>query len=246
MTESTGSPYSSSPLSISERFVVLESALPDVSRAQRCGRPEAVFCPGKTNDQIIQISQQLFKQNGYCLCTRISPEQAQAVIAAIPTARYESKARLIMLGDPPPPAERLKAGVLAAGTADQVVAAEVATILSFYGWNVEQFTDVGIAGIHRLLAHLEKIRACDCLVVVAGMEGALPTAVAGLVSIPVIAVPTSVGYGVNFGGIAPLLTMLNSCAAGLTVVNIDNGFGAASAADAILRLVAAKLQKNAE
>ncbi|MCX7712258.1 MAG: nickel pincer cofactor biosynthesis protein LarB [Chthoniobacterales bacterium] len=225
-----------------ERFLVLEHSLPDLSRASRCGRPEAIFCPGKKIEQIIQIAQSLYCENGYCLCTRLDPDSAKQILPHFSNSLYNSSARLLLIGTPPQPLAKLKVGVVSAGTADQAVADEAAAILNFYGWEVIRFADIGIAGIHRLIASLDLLRSCDTLVVVAGMEGALPAAVLGLVHVPVIAVPTSIGYGAHFGGLAPLLTMLNSCAAGLVVVNIDNGFGAAAAADSILRLVASKTQ----
>jgi pyridinium-3,5-biscarboxylic acid mononucleotide synthase len=221
---------------LKESFVNLGDALPDTSRKERCGRPEAVFGPGKTPRQVAQIARELVEHNGYCLCTRVDAAQAEAVLQLLPGAEYDATSRLVFAGTRPESAGALRVGVISAGTADQAVAEECARTLDFYGWDVEHIRDVGVAGIHRLLSRLEVIRSCSVLVVVAGMEGALPSVVGGLVRCPVIAVPTSIGYGSHMGGIAPLLTMLNSCATGITVVNIDNGFGAACAADAILRL----------
>jgi len=226
----------------SERYVELEGALPDTSRMERCGRPEAVFGPGKTPDQVARIARELVARNGYCICTRVDASQAAATVAGVPGAVHDPEARLIFAGTCPTMPDSLRVGIVSAGTADQAVAAECAGTLAFYGWHVDRFCDVGVAGIHRLLSKLEDIRACSVLVVVAGMEGALPSVVGGLVRCPVIAVPTSIGYGAHMGGIAPLLTMLNSCATGITVVNIDNGFGAACAADAILRLAISGVQ----
>jgi NCAIR mutase (PurE)-related protein len=219
-----------------ESFVDLTDALPDTSRVERCGRPEAVFGPGKTPRQVARITAELVRRNGYCLCTRVSAEQAAAVRKVLPDAVHDPVSRLVLAGSCPPREASLRAGILSAGTADQVVAEECARTLEFYGWPVTRFRDIGVAGLHRLLARLEEIRQCSVLVVIAGMEGALPSVVGGLVSRPVIAVPTSIGYGAHFSGLAPLLTMLSSCATGITVTNIDNGFGAACAADAILRL----------
>jgi NCAIR mutase (PurE)-related protein len=220
----------------SERYVELEGALPDTSRMERCGRPEAVFGPGKTPEQVARIAGELVARNGYCICTRVDASQAAAAMAAVPGAIHDPEAGLIYAGSCPRMPGGHRVGIVSAGTADQAVAAECAGTLEFYGWQVVRFCDVGVAGIHRLLSKLDDIRTCSVLVVVAGMEGALPSVIGGLVRRPVIAVPTSIGYGAHMGGITPLLTMLNSCATGITVVNIDNGFGAASAADAILRL----------
>jgi NCAIR mutase (PurE)-related protein len=220
--------------------VDLGHSLPDTSRAERCGRPEVVFCPGKTPEQIAGLMRLLAEKHGAALATRATPEQAATLLAEEPGARHDPLSRLLTLGQHPASAKPWQAGVLSAGTADQSVAAEAAGTLRFYGWPVTEIRDIGVAGLHRLLARLPEIRSCDVLIVVAGMEGALPTAVGGLVQRPLIAVPTSVGYGAGFGGLAPLLTMLNSCASGVTVVNIDNGFGAACAADAILRLLLAR------
>jgi NCAIR mutase (PurE)-related protein len=225
-----------------ESFVDLTHTLPDLSREARCGRPETVYCPGKTPAQVAEISRTLFDRHGYCLCTRAEAEQVAAVQAGWTgepsLIDYQPTARLLRLGQAPPRSADLRVGVISAGTADQAVAEEASGSLEFFGWQVERIRDVGVAGLHRLLARLELVRSCHVLIVVAGMEGALPSVVGGLVARPVIAVPTSVGYGAHFGGLAPLLTMLNSCASGITVCNIDNGFGAACAADAVLRLAA--------
>jgi NCAIR mutase (PurE)-related protein len=221
-----------------EHFLDLGHSLPDTSREARCGRPEVIFCPGKTPDQITELLQTLATRHGAALATRATPEQAAKILEAEPGVVYDPVSRLLTLGQHPDSEQPWQVGVLSAGTADQAVAAEAAGTLQFYGWTVQSIRDIGVAGLHRLLARLPEIRRCHVLIVVAGMEGALPTAVGGLVQRPVIAVPTSIGYGASFGGLAPLLTMLNSCASGVTVVNIDNGFGAACAADSILRLLA--------
>ncbi len=170
------------------------------------------------------------------LGTRASREHFAAVAAEIPGAVYHERARCIVVENAPLPRLTGRVGVICAGTTDLPVAEEAAVTLETFGNPVERITDVGVAGLHRLLAVRDRLEACRVLVVVAGMEGALPSVVAGLVSVPVIAVPTSVGYGASFGGLAALLGMLNSCGSGVTVVNIDNGFGAAYAAAAINRL----------
>ncbi len=200
----------------------------DHHRALRTGMPEVVYCPGKTADQVTQIMARLAAQSDRVLATRATPEQATAVQEAMPQAKYHTLSRLLTLGEPPPAIhpERYVA-VLTAGTADMPVGEEAALTLEWQGSRVEHLYDVGVAGLHRLLSQLEIVQKAHALVVVAGMEGALASVVAGLVSRPVVAVPTSVGYGTAFGGVAALLTMLNSCAGGVAVVNIDNGFGAA-------------------
>ena len=232
-----------------ETYVDLGHALPDTSREARCGRPETIFCPGKTPAQVAAISEVLYRRHGYCLATRAEATHAAALQEVCsgwmhlpaPACHYDTLTRLLTVGAAPLRSSSLRAGVVSAGTADQAVAGEAAGVLEFFGWSVERIADVGVAGLHRLLSCLEKLRSCQVLLVVAGMEGALPSVVGGLGSCPVIAVPTSVGYGAGFQGLAPLLTMLNSCASGITVCNIDNGFGAACAADAILRMVEAHL-----
>ncbi len=214
----------------------MDYACLDLSRAERCGRPEVVFCPGKEPGQVAEIAKELREKNGCCLCTRAGEEHWRAVGAVLEDAEFHALGRLITVGRAPVSAAGFRVGVVSAGTADQFVAEEAACTLEFYGWEVARVRDVGVAGLHRLMERLEILRSCSVLIVVAGMEGALASVVGGMVKIPVIAVPTSVGYGANFSGLAPLLSMLNSCSAGVTVVNIDNGFGAASAADSILRL----------
>lgn len=208
----------------------------DSSRRERCGRPEVIFGEGKTPEEIARIARVIHEREGHVLATRVSPEKAESLRAHLPEALYHGRARCLTVGTPPVNASTATVGVLCAGTSDLPVAEEAAVTLSSFGRSVERIHDVGVAGIHRLLGELGRVRACSVLIVVAGMEGALPSAVAGLVEVPVIAVPTSVGYGASFEGLAALLGMVNSCASGVTVTNIDNGFGAACAADAILRL----------
>lgn len=208
----------------------------DLDREHRCGRPEVVFGPGKLPGEVAEISRALVDAGQRVLVTRASDAQYQAVVAELPEARFYPRARCIRVGDPVATPQKWSVGVLCAGTADLPVAEETAVCLESFGRTVDRINDIGVAGLHRLLGEVERVRSHGVLVVVAGMEGALPSVVAGLVERPVIAVPTSVGYGANFSGLAALLGMLNSCGSGVTVTNIDNGFGAACAADDILRL----------
>lgn len=207
----------------------------DHHRALRQGFPEVIFGPGKTKDQILAICHRLYRAGSTVLVTRTTEEVFQAVSAELPSAQFNPLARTIVIpaGEIPPTGG--KVAVLSAGTADLPVAEEAAVTAEVMGNEVERIYDVGVAGIHRLLDQMDKVREADVIIVVAGMEGALASVVAGMVSQPVIAVPTSVGYGASFGGLAALLTMLNSCAIGVGVVNIDNGFGAAALATAITR-----------
>jgi hypothetical protein len=207
----------------------------DHHRALRQGQPEVVFCAGKTVDQVVAICQRLAEASGGFLGTRATPEQAAALGERFDRLEWNALARTVAL-KPEGQAGELGGTVLVvcAGTSDLPVAEEAAVTAEYMGCRVERLTDVGVAGLHRLLTAGDRLRAADVLVVVAGMEGALPSVVGGLVAAPVIAVPTSIGYGASFEGLAALLAMLNSCAAGITVVNIDNGFGAAMAASRIL------------
>jgi NCAIR mutase (PurE)-related protein len=216
----------------------------DSDRRTRCGRPEVIFGQGKTAEEIARIASIIHEREGHVLATRVSEEQASVIAGLLPQSVYHGRARCLTMGCAPVNAAHPPVGVLCAGTSDLPVAEEAAITLEAFGRSVERIHDVGVAGIHRLLAVTDRIRSCSVLVVVAGMEGALPSAVAGLVDLPVIAVPTSVGYGASFDGIAALLGMVNSCASGVTVTNIDNGFGAACAADAILRLSEKRLAES--
>lgn len=207
----------------------------DLHRLRRRGFPEVIYGPGKTADQIVAIMASLAEAGQDVLTTRITPEQAAVILRSHPAAQYHAEARLITLRVSPPPPGRGRVGVVCAGTSDISVAEEAALTAEYLGAIVERIYDVGVAGLHRLFRHLETLRACRALVVVAGMEGALPSVVGGLVSCPLVAVPTSVGYGTGFQGLAALLTMLNTCVPGITVVNIDNGFGAGVAAALINR-----------
>ena len=197
----------------------------DHHRQIRRGGIETVFCAGKTAEQVRSIFERFLAAGGNALGTRASAEQAEYVRAAIPEVQYDPVSRLLYLVRNPRPRIGCVA-VCTAGTSDLPVAEEAARTAEFFGADVKRFYDVGIAGIQRLFACLDEIRTANAVVAVAGMEGALGGVIAGLVSVPVVAVPTSVGYGASFGGIAPLLTMLNTCAEGMSVVNIDNGFGA--------------------
>ena len=204
----------------------------DVGRQLRTGIAEVLFCQGKKPEQIVKIARTIHRRTGKLLATRAEPEVYKLVRQAIPRARYNEAARAITVGK-----HRKKPGrqilVVTAGTSDIPVAEEAVVTVEFLGHPVERVYDVGVAGIHRLFSNIRKLRRASVIIVVAGMEGALASVVGGLVSVPVIGVPTSVGYGVSLRGISSLLTMLNSCAPGVTVVNIDNGFGAGVAASLI-------------
>ena len=208
----------------------------DHHRALRTGFPEVIFGSGKTVEQIVEIARSLNDGAHNVLITRLDPEPAAQLRAVFPSLSYSAHARVgSIIHTPQPLVGRGGVLVVAAGTSDLPVAEEAALTAELMGNRVERIHDVGVSGIHRLFAHQEQLREAAVLVVVAGMEGALPSVVAGLVDKPVIAVPTSIGYGASFGGLAALLAMLNSCAAGVLVVNIDNGFGAGVAASLINR-----------
>ena len=207
----------------------------DTGRKERTGFCEVVFCQGKRNEFLKDIFSSLFEANGEVLGTRATQEQFELVKKILPQATYDSVSRIIKVQG-----EKKKLigniAVCTAGTADIPVAEESAQTAEFFGSYVERIFDVGVSGIHRLLSQTEKLEKANVVVAVAGMEGALASVVGGLVSVPVIAVPTSVGYGANLGGISALLTMINSCANGISVVNIDNGYGAGYIATQINRL----------
>jgi NCAIR mutase (PurE)-related protein len=214
-------------------FEELPFARVDHHRHLRQGQPEVVFCAGKTVDQVVAICERLAERAGSFLGTRATEEMASALRARFDGLEWNPLGRTAYLPGPAHPVTG-RILVVSAGTSDLPVAEEAAVTGAAFGHGVERLVDVGVAGIHRLLSEKERLAEADVLIVVAGMEGALPSVVGGLVGAPVIAVPTSVGYGASFGGLAALLAMLNSCAAGVTVVNIDNGFGAAAAASRIL------------
>ena len=206
----------------------------DHHRALRQGYPEVIFAEGKTAEQVVAIAERIAGQGEGFLATRVPEGMRAAIAERFPAAVLDPVARTAHLAPrTPPPAGKGTVLIVTAGTSDIPVAQEAAVTAGALGNRVERLTDVGVAGIHRVLAHGDALAGAAVVIVVAGMEGALPSVVGGLVSVPVIAVPTSVGYGASFGGIAALLGMLNSCASGVTVVNIDNGFGAAFAASRI-------------
>jgi pyridinium-3,5-biscarboxylic acid mononucleotide synthase len=218
-------------------FRSLGFAHADTHRHLRTGFPEVIFGTGKTAAQIATLLGELGKSGATVLATRVTAEVAREVLAAVPAARYLDVPRIVVLGPSPEPTRgRGTIAVLTAGTADIPVAEEAAVTAELDGNRVARIFDVGVAGLHRLLAHRETVEKAEVLVVVAGMDGVLPTVVAGLFSRPVIAVPTSIGYGASMRGIAALLTMLNSCATGVAVVNIDNGFGAGRMASLLNRV----------
>ena len=218
----------------------LEYAQVDHARGLIQGCPEVVLCEGKTPAQVVGICEALERQNGSFLATRADTTARSALLERFPRADADEIARTVHLASEPP-GEIVGTGtilVISAGTSDLPVAQEAAVVASALGNRVETLHDVGVAGIHRVLRNSHLLNSASVIIVVAGMDGALASVVGGMVRVPVIAVPTSVGYGASFGGVAALLAMLNSCANGVTVVNIDNGFGAAAAASRINREVA--------
>ncbi|MGY2700983.1 nickel pincer cofactor biosynthesis protein LarB [Nocardioides sp. HB32] len=208
------------------RIADLGFARVDVDRAARTGDPEVVYGAGKTPDQVVAILRALHEKHPEraVLATRLAPEALDTVSRVLPDAEIDLVARAVTLGPLPTPTGTV--AIVSAGTSDAPVAAEAALTVAVHGAGVDRIDDVGVAGLHRLLGVRDRLHAADCLVVVAGMEGALPSVVGGLTGVPLVAVPTSVGYGASLGGVAALLAMLNSCAPGVTVVNIDNGYGA--------------------
>ncbi|MBP6829616.1 MAG: nickel pincer cofactor biosynthesis protein LarB [Deltaproteobacteria bacterium] len=217
-------------------FADLGYAMVDHHRALRQGVPEVILGEGKTADHIVGITEELARRDVNTLITRLDPAKAEAVRERLPAVRYHAVSRIATLEVRPiPTLGKSPVAVICAGTSDAPVAEEACETLRMLGASVERVYDVGVAGVHRLLARRAVFERCSVAIVVAGMEGALPSAVGGMVSIPVIAVPTSVGYGAALGGLAALASMLTSCASGVTVCNIDNGFGAAFAAARILQ-----------
>jgi hypothetical protein len=211
----------------------LSFATLDHQRALRAGFPEVVFGQGKTSEQLVAIATRLSARHGVVLATRVSDQGRSALHAAFPDAEVNDLARIVVVRRGRRPRPRGRVLVVCAGTADLPVAEEAVVTARAMGSRTERIADVGVAGLHRLLAHRERLRGARVIVAVAGLEGALPSVVGGLTDRPVIAVPTSVGYGAHFRGLAPLLAMMNSCAAGVLVVNVDNGFGAGYAAHLI-------------
>lgn len=222
-------------------FEDLGFACVDHHRQIRRGFPETIFCPGKTPDQTVKIFESLAAQGANVLATRGTRDVYDALMASgqVPNAKFNELARTITLEQAPLPRSRAVLPIVTAGTADLPVASEALVTAELMGQRAELICDVGVAGLHRLFSHVGRLQDANVIVVVAGMEGALASVVGGLVKCPLIAVPTSVGYGASFGGVAALLAMLNSCAAGVSVVNIDNGFSAAVTATMINRKIEA-------
>ena len=216
-------------------IAALPFACLDLDRPRRRGMPEVIYGSGKTAEQIAALMERLNAVGQNAFATRISPKKAADVQGRLPDCQYHAEARALTRDVAPLPAPRGSVCVVCAGTTDLPVSAEAALTAQRLGADVTQLSDVGVAGLHRLMRHLDRLEAADVVVAVAGMEGALPSVIGGLINRPLIAVPTSVGYGAGAGGVAALLAMLNSCAPGITVVNIDNGFGAGVAAATIAR-----------
>jgi NCAIR mutase (PurE)-related protein len=218
----------------------------DTDRSHRTGIPEVIYSAGKTPSQVAEIAHRLYKRGIPILATRATREMYDAVLELIPGAVYHEMARAIVYQEEKPEFPESYIAVVSAGTSDMPVSEEAALTAEFLGSRVERIYDVGVAGIHRLFHRLEVIKEASVIVVVAGMEGALASVVGGLVDKPVIGVPCSAGYGANFGGVSALLSMLNSCASGVSVVNIDNGFGAACQAHLIVKSQKSKVIKSQE
>ncbi|WP_286944849.1 nickel pincer cofactor biosynthesis protein LarB [Acetobacterium sp. UBA5834] len=207
----------------------------DTHRKVRSGFAEVIFCSGKANSHLLSIFKKLYEEDGEVMGTRANPQQYEMIKATFPEVVYDEISRIIKIEKPGK--QRVgKIAVCSAGTADIPVAEEAAQTAEYFGSHVERLYDVGVAGIHRILSQLDVIQSANCVIAVAGMEGALASVIGGLVDKPVIGVPTSVGYGASLGGISALLTMINSCANGISVVNIDNGYGAGYTATQINRL----------
>ena len=221
-----------------ENYLELGFAKLDLSRRERTGFDETVFCSGKTKEQLLQIFSAFQKNSCNALGTRCSWEQYEFVRNAMPEVHYDTTSRILSLRNRKTQALAGKIAICCAGTADLPIAEEAATVVEFQGATVEKFFDIGVAGLHRLLSKIEQIRRANVVIAIAGMEGALAGILTGLVQAPVIAVPTSIGYGASLQGIVPLLSMINSCAEGISVVNIDNGFGAVIQACRILKQIA--------
>ena len=222
---------------MNDKYIDMDFAKLDIDRTKRRGCSEAVFCECKTEEQLIKIFQGFKEQGQNVIGTRVQPSQAAALLREFPEINYNEQARVVTLITKN--IERTgKVAVCTGGTGDIPVAEEAAETARFFGSNVKKYYDVGVAGIHRLFDKLEDIKKANVIIAVAGMEGALGGIITGMVDVPVIAVPTSVGYGSSMKGLSALLTMLNSCAEGMTVVNIDNGFNAGYSASQINKLIA--------
>ena len=212
----------------------------DFDREKRTGCPEVIYCEHKSPEQITQIISSFVDKGKSVMGTRLSPEKKEKITGKFNEFFYDDIGQYFIVGSSPKISKSGNALIIAAGTSDEKVAKECYGVMKFFGVNVEMFGDCGVAGIHRLLAHKEKINDADVIIAIAGMEGALPSVVAGMTESPVIAVPTSVGYGTHLNGLTPLFTMLTSCSGGIGVVNIDNGFGAAVLATKIISLLGKK------
>ncbi|SCC10329.1 nickel pincer cofactor biosynthesis protein LarB [Weissella bombi] len=217
------------------KFVDIGSAKVDVDRAQRKGFSEVVYGSGKTAEQIEKIVNVLLEKNGNALVTRVNEEKYAYLQERISDLRYDEESQVLSVGKPNPKLELGLVYVVCAGTSDLPIAKEAVQVAEWMGVNVKYLWDVGVAGLNRLLYYTEELRKADVIIAVAGMEGSMPTVLAGLVDAPVIAVPTSIGYGANLQGITTMLSMLTSCSSGITVTNIDNGFGAAYQASLMIR-----------
>lgn len=218
-----------------KKYDELGFAKPDTGRRERTGFPEVIFCQGKPDEYLTKIFQNSYEREGKVLGTRATREQYELVRKVLPQVEFSEVSGILKIGGDP--SERIgEIAVCTAGTADIPVAEEAAETAEFFGGRVERYYDIGVSGLHRLLDRIEDIRRANCVIAVAGMEGALASVLGGQVKNPVIAVPTSVGYGASFGGMSALLTMINSCANGVSVVNIDNGYGAGYIATQINRL----------
>ena len=225
--------------SVNAQSAITDNAHVDLDRKQRCGFSEVVFCEGKTAESIVEVFQALHDARQDCLGTRVSSKQAESLLRRFPGTHHNPVGRTIRLSRNDGPAEIGRVAVITAGTSDRPIAEEAVETLRWMRCGCELIYDVGVAGPHRLVEHRDRFAGADAVVVVAGMEGALPSVVGGFVDCPVIAVPTSVGYGASFGGVAALLGMLNSCASNVTVVNIDAGFKGGYVAGLIARRAAA-------
>lgn len=225
-----------------ETFENLGIAKIDTSREKRTGFPEVVFCQRKADAHLVAIFKKLYETQGHVFGTRASPHQAEIIKQELPQAEYDEVSHTLLIRPEKQPELVGNIAVCTAGTADISVAEECAKTIEYFGSKANRFYDVGVSGIHRLLSQIDDINRANAVVAIAGMEGALASVIGGLVKVPVIAVPTSVGYGASFNGVSALLTMINSCANGVSVVNIDNGYGAGYIATQINRLAEGKLK----
>lgn len=226
-----------------EKIVEIEFAALDPNREKRTAIPEIIFCENKTTQKILEIIKELYQENGIVIGTRCSEEKLKVIKRKYPNGKYSFEGNAFYIGKPKKKFSG-KVALITAGTTDVPVLEEASIVLEALGVNFEKFYDIGVAGIHRLFSKYEKINSCDVLIVAAGMEGALPSVIGGIFSQPIIAIPVSVGYGTALQGFTALFAMLTSCSPGITVVNINNGVGAAAAAIKILRLIENKVRKD--